>query len=494
MRRLGLAAIAAAAVVAVVLTGRGGSDRYRVAAIFDTARGLVPGQQVKVAGAVVGTISAVRLAPGPSAEIVMRVDRRFAPFGADASCRILPEGLISENYVDCDPGDARRATLARVRGLPTVPLAQTAVPTSLQDLIDVFSLPTDQRLRVILTELGIATAGRGADLNALLRRANPALEQARRTLGVIDRQRAQLADGVAQTSRVLRVLDTRAGDVRRFVDRSATVVRTTADRRAALAAMVQRLPALLTATRGGLRSLDRAMSESTPLLGRLQAAGPQVTALTDAIPRFTAAGGPALRGLTSAAQSGLAALPAARPVVARLRTATARARPFASDFARLLASTRDTGGFEGTLRLLYGIATSYSAYDDISHMVGLAVTVLPQCMTDPTTSGCTAKYDAPGTGQRPANDPSCAVQAGEPWAAPTSCTGLQSIGVPTPRRARGHRRGRPPAPQPAAPAATPTPRPQRVPLPRPSLPLPQLPRVPPIQQAANDLLDFLLKP
>jgi len=40
-------------------------------------------------------------------------------------------------------------------GLPTVPLAQTTDPVSLQDVLNVFALPTDQRLRALITELGI---------------------------------------------------------------------------------------------------------------------------------------------------------------------------------------------------------------------------------------------------------------------------------------------------------------------------------------------------
>jgi ABC-type transporter Mla subunit MlaD len=128
----------AVALIGVVVAGGGlllalrddGPGSYRVAAIFDTAKGLVPGQQVKIAGAVVGEIDSVHVVPGPRARIVMDLDRKFEPFRRDARCRILPEGLISENFVDCNPGTPAAGPLAAAAGaVPTLPVSRTAVPT-----------------------------------------------------------------------------------------------------------------------------------------------------------------------------------------------------------------------------------------------------------------------------------------------------------------------------------------------------------------------------
>ena len=79
------------------------------------------------------------------------------------------------------PRVVERAPLPRSPrdGLPTVPLQRTTVPVSLQDVLDIFSLPVDERLSVLINELGIGTAGRGTDINAILRRANPALDAGR---------------------------------------------------------------------------------------------------------------------------------------------------------------------------------------------------------------------------------------------------------------------------------------------------------------------------
>ena len=60
-----VSSLAAAIVLAVVAIGppAQADSAYRVDAIFDTAKGIIPGQLVKIAGARVGTIDDVKLTP-----------------------------------------------------------------------------------------------------------------------------------------------------------------------------------------------------------------------------------------------------------------------------------------------------------------------------------------------------------------------------------------------------------------------------------------------
>lgn len=513
MRRIALAlALLAATTVLVGTAGvtgsQGSSSTYRLAAIFDTARGLVPGQQVKVAGAVVGRVEKVTVVPGPKARVELSVEGRFAPFRSDARCSILPEGLVSENYVDCVPGSAARELAPDRGGTPTVPLEQTAVPTSLQDLLDAFSLPVGERVRGLIHELGLATAGRGEDLDALLRRANPALQDTRRVLAVIEDQRTQIARAVGDTDRVLAALATREDDVRRFMSASADLATAAGRRAPALSAAVRDLPPMLDATRPALHSLRRTATQVTPVVRDLGTAAPGLRTLTREVPPFVAAGTPAVSSLAAAARTGRPATRAARPVVRTLRETAGAAVPFARNLDVLLRSTRDSGGFEGLLRTFYSIAVSMSGYDDISHVVGLAINVYPQCIADQTTPGCDARYLAPGRGTVPVNNPACGPRPSATWDPPTTCA------APPARR----RSATPPAARPpAASEARPSPRRHR-PAPPPSAPRPEtsspsLPGLPSLSGLADrilpsagsgddtgprdgpsPLLDFLLRP
>ena len=421
MRRALPALVVIAAVVAAVIliASSGSSSGYRFAAIFDDAKGMVSGQQVKIAGAVVGTVQSVTLASGPKARIVMSIDRRFAPLPAGTRCTILPEGLISEYFVQCVPGASRGALPLGPGGIPTVPLADTTVPFSLQDVLNVFSAPTDQRLGVLISELGIGTAGRGADINALLRRADPTLVTVDRALSIVNAQRAAVAQAVGQTDAVLGQLAARSAAVREFVDTTAAVTRTTARHSTAFGEAVNRLPALLGAARPGLAALDRAVANTTPLLGQLQRAAPGLTELTSTLPPFAHAGTPALHALASATRAGIPAVTAATPVVDKLQTALTPMRTLAPQLAQLLRSSRDSGAFEGTLRVLYAFATNTSLYDNVSHILTFIVSVAPLCVAGQETGisvpGCSHDYYAPGQGQIPLNEPGCGAKSAEWW-------------------------------------------------------------------------------
>jgi ABC-type transporter Mla subunit MlaD len=363
---------------------------------------------------VIGTISSVHVLPGPKARVMMSVQERFSPFRANASCSILPEGLISENYVECNPGSSG-GPLPVSDGIATVPLQHTSVPFSLQDVLNVFSVPTDARLQVLISELGIATSGRGQDINALLRRADPTLTQARRALAIVDAQRVQAAAAVSQTNEVLAGLAQESGQVRRFVDTAATVVQTTAAHPTALQASIARLPAMLAAVKPGLRSLIRVATNASPLLTDLHAAAPGLTALTGTLPAFAAAGEPAVKRLAKATRQGIPTLKATAPVTQGLATATTQLAPFANQIDAMLVSLRQTGGIEGTLRLMYTLAVLGSEEDSVSHLINFTATVAPQCLAAENLGGlgiqnCYHTYSSADHDTVPINEPSCGPQ------------------------------------------------------------------------------------
>jgi virulence factor Mce-like protein len=423
-RALLLGALIAAAVVAgIVIVGPGTSSGYRFDAIFDTAQGMVAGQDVKVAGVRVGTIVGVHLTSDLKARMELQIDRRFAPFHDDASCRILPEGLISENYVECEPGTSTAPSLALgAGGVPTVPVTRTAEPVTLQQLLNIFASPTSDRLALMLNDLGVATAGQGENINAILRRANPALAQARRVLTIIDAQRRQIATAVGQSDQVLTQLAAGKTKVRSFVDNAATTAETTAAHRTALAASVQRLPALLTGIRRSFPALNDFSASATPLLSDLRAAAPSLTTLTTALPRFITAAAPAIRALGPAAAVGIAAAHTAGPVVADLNVFASRAGPAAKLLDQLLISLRDRGAIESILDFVYGLSVAGGTYDSLAHMATIDLLV-PPCLSNQAAAGCDANFHRPAatapsaTATASARASTAATAAGDPQSA-----------------------------------------------------------------------------
>jgi virulence factor Mce-like protein len=399
MRRLGALVVVLAAALATVALVRhdGGSATpdYHVDAIFDDARGLVPGQLVKIAGARVGTISDVRLTPGYRARVEMSVDGRFAPFHADATCTIRPQGLIAENYVECDPGTQDARLLAAARGeAPTVPVGHTTEPVNLTDLFNIFNTPTRDRFSVIVNELGIATAGRGDDINEILRRAAPALGATRKALEIVNGQRAQLAMMIRASDRLLGRLAPHRRRAQQFLDRAASVTDEVAQHRDALSETVAGLPALLHETRGALGRLDTVAKAGTPLLRSLRAAAPALNRVSRDIPAFGRAAPAATAGLGAALHRGTTASSRLRPVVRTLRDYAVGSLRGSQLSGRLYGNLRDRGFVESLLSLFYYVGSATSRFDSVSHILPAHELATGACTNYATApvAGCSANY------------------------------------------------------------------------------------------------------
>jgi hypothetical protein len=282
---------------------------------------------------------------------------------------------------------------------------------SIQDLLNVFASPTQSRLQLLINELGIATSGRGDDLNAVLRRASPALGRTRELLAVINAQRGRLESAIHQTDTVLDDLARRRADVREFVAKVATTAGVTADRRGPLRATVRDLPAMLTAARSGLQAIDRATSAGTPFLTGLRRAGPGLSTLTRLLPAFAQDARPALRAARGTAAEGRRIVPSALTVSTDLRKLGVTGGPYVSNLERLMVSTRDQGGFEGVMRIFYSLASLASLYNPVSHVITLFAGLQSQCLVESLkVPGCDHGYSAPQNGRVPVNDPGLAAQ------------------------------------------------------------------------------------
>jgi len=401
---LGLAAVFALATLVLALAGgrsAHGSSEYRVDAIFDTAKGIIPGQVVKVAGARVGTIKDVVLTPDFKARIEMKVDSEFAPFRTDASCTIQPEGLISENFVQCDPGSPSGQPLRAQGGnAPTVPVSRTSVPVSINDLFNIWRVPVRQRLSVVLAALGASVAGHGEDLNTLLRRANPTLGLVRKVTGILNDQKNTISQLVSDTDTVVAQLGKRSGRVASFIDNASRVTSQTGSHQEELAAAVRRLPALLDAARPALEHLDTLAANGTPVLGDLHKSAPSLNNVLTHLRPFSVAAAPALKDLGKLGVQGARTAKSGAPLVGKLRGLADTAKPAASTADSLFQNVRDRGVIEGLMSFFYYLAASTARYDSVSHMLPAHI-LLNSCgmLATAPVAGCNATY-GPDQGTR----------------------------------------------------------------------------------------------
>ena len=452
-------------------------EKVAVDVVFDDSRGLLPGQLVMIAGARVGDIEDVSVTEDFKARVHMRVDRRFAPFRADASCTIKPQGLIAENYVDCKPGTAKAKPLvARDGEAPTVPVEQTTQPVSLTDLFEVWNTPTRQRLALLLSTLGIAHAGRGEDLNAILRRANPALALARRTIAQLRAQRDDLARAIDDATPVTAALARRPQEVRRLLRHTSRVATETASERAALGEGLRRMPGLLREARPALTSLDAVMASGEPLLDRLTTAAPDVNRLTADLPRLATAARPTLRALEPVLRRGAAVAKRTAPLTAEVRRYARDSLPSVRTAGEMLPALEERGVVRDLLAFLYNTTMATARYDEQGHLlpahVGLSSCARYATTPNPACGALTKAAPARARRARPRR--ATPKRTREREAAPPA--------TPAPDAPAPESRPRDPAPAPAAPRV-------------PKLPdVPSVPELPetPVDPAVEDLLDLLL--
>jgi ABC-type transporter Mla subunit MlaD len=373
-----LVALGAAGLLALAGCGGsadGGGDRGRVDAIFANASFAGPGQDVRIAGAKVGSITDVALTGDHRARVTMEVDRRFLPFRRDATCSVLPQSLIGERFVDCDPGTPASPALEAAEGqdAPTLALGRTRSPVDLDLVVAMLGQPANVRLQLLLNEIGAGTTARGPALAAAIRRANPALEQIKATLDVLERDKASLARAVDASGTVLAELDRGRGDLTRFVRDGGRLLATTGAYRDDLDATLARIAPALRQLRPALQDLATTSREATPAVADLRAAAPDVTGLVRQAGPLADAARPTLRRLGRASTVSVPRLRRALEPLTTLAdavTGLAPSVPLAKDVAQ---SLRDSGGAEQLGLFAYNGALSTSRFDETSHLIPVQI-------------------------------------------------------------------------------------------------------------------------
>ena len=414
---------------AVLIASRGGAGAYRVDVIFDNSRGLTPGQLVEVAGARVGKIEAIHLTPDYKARIQLSVDRRFAPFRKNATCTIRPQGLLAEYYVECDPGTPSAPELhGSGTKAPTVAVTRTTQPVALTDLFDIWSAPVRDRLSLLIAQLGMGTAGRGQELNDLLRRSNPSLAAAQRVIGILQKQHTELNSLLVSANKAIAPLAGRPERVSAFVREAARASAQTSAHSQELAQSVARLPALLDAAQSPLHELDAVVSSGTPLTRQLRAAAPSLNHLSTDLGPFAKQVQPTLTALRPVLVQGAKTLRKSVPVSRAMREYTHNSRASAELAGPLFTNLRERGFAESLLSFLYRGAAAAARFDKDSH------TCRPTASS--TAAARPRRFPCPAARRRSPSRASRAVHAAAPMRA---------------RAASADSGRRSPAPQPPAP-------------------------------------------
>ncbi len=379
MRRVLLIVLVAAATIAAVAAGGDGSSnaagRYTVE--FDNAFGLTVGSDLKVAGVRAGTIKDIRLDDETHNALVdIEVsDNGFGDLRTDAFCESRPQSLIGEYYLDCAPGTDPN----KLPGGARIPIEQTGSTVPADLLANVMRRPYRERLRIILSQLGVGLAARGDELNEAIRRGSPALRETDRVLAILAEQNTTLRDLVTDADTVLADLSGNRRDVARWVREAGSTAADSAERRAEIAAGLARLPAFLQELRPTMAELGRAVDAQAPALEDLDASADRLEHLFTQLAPFSQATQVNLRSLGETSVIGSDAVESAGPVVDELNRFSVKTPELANNLRIVLEDldSRDRAierdprspggegytGLEGLLQYTYDQSMAINIFD-----------------------------------------------------------------------------------------------------------------------------------
>ena len=406
LKRELLAAVAAGLLIGVLAAASGGGgDDYRVRAIFDNASFVIPGEDVKVAGVVVGAIDDIDLTPDNKAAVVLRIDDpAFQPFRRDAHCQIRLQSLIGEQYVECEPtraheqGEPLPKPLGKIASGPgegqyLLPVENTTTPVNVDLVNDIYRLPHRERWRLIISELGAGLAGNGEKLRAAVRRANPALRELDRVIAVLAKQDKLLAQLVDESDAVLEPWAARRKETAGFIDHAGATAAAAAERGEDIERNFERFPPFLRELGPTADRFSAFAAQMTPALENLQEQAPAINEAIARLGPFTEAATPALDTLGDFAGESRRIFPAVRPLVRDLRDLGRPLRPASSDLAEVFGSFDDAGGVEEFMRFIFFYTNAVNGEDALGHYVRSGLNLSSCVRSGRVIGGCEATFD-----------------------------------------------------------------------------------------------------
>jgi phospholipid/cholesterol/gamma-HCH transport system substrate-binding protein len=181
MRRLPVAALVkflslavvvalATTVLAVTIANASGGDRVGYTARFTDAAGLLRGDDVRIAGVVVGSVDEVRIVDRRIAEVAFTVDRAQA-LPASVTAAINYKNLVGQRFLNLEQGEATAGTLEPGG---TIPEDRTRGPLNLTTLFNgfkpLFTALDAEQVNQLSFEIIEVLQGQGGTITSLLAR------------------------------------------------------------------------------------------------------------------------------------------------------------------------------------------------------------------------------------------------------------------------------------------------------------------------------------
>ena len=243
-------------------------------AAFQNAANIRENSPVRIAGVNVGTVSSIERNPDSSAALVtMKIRRDGLPIRRDAQLKIRPRIFLEGNFfIDLQPGTPSAASM---HSGATIPLAQTASPVQLDQVLGALQANTRANLQKLVQGYGDALYGKPtaaedatADPSTRGERASKSLNdslryapRALRGLAIVNTalqgtQIHDLARFIAGQAKVSGALASRENDLKNLITNLNTTAGAFASEQGNLRASIHLLPGFLQRANSAFAALN----------------------------------------------------------------------------------------------------------------------------------------------------------------------------------------------------------------------------------------------
>jgi phospholipid/cholesterol/gamma-HCH transport system substrate-binding protein len=268
-RILALAALVAAVALAA-LAMFGGPEPYKVKVVFQNAGQLVPGNEVRVGGQPIGTISDIELDQSANAIVTMEVGDAVAPLheGTSATIRATSLSGITSRYISLKPGPNNARELDDG---DSIGADETSAPVDLDVLFNTLDAKTRAGLRDFIRGSGTQYEARGAEAGESIKYFAPFLGSTSRLTRELALDQQVLDRFVKDGADTVSAIASRRGDLTDLVSNTNSAMRAIGDENVALQRALELLPGTLRKAnttfvnlRNTLDDLDKLVEESKP--------------------------------------------------------------------------------------------------------------------------------------------------------------------------------------------------------------------------------------
>lgn len=257
MNRRSILTRSAALLLIALMTAAGAFLGYRnllapktITAYFDSATAIYPGDQVRVAGVRVGTISSIE-PQSDTTKMVLRVDRGV-PIPADAKAVIVAQSLVAARYVQLTPAYESARPGPILGDGAVIPLERTAVPVEWDEV--------KVQLTRLATEVGPSDDAATGSVGRFVDSAANAMA------GNGDK----LRQTIKQLSGVARILADGRGDIVDIIENLQTVVTALRDSGEQIVQFENRFASLTSVLNDSRSTLDSALTTLSVAVSEVQ--------------------------------------------------------------------------------------------------------------------------------------------------------------------------------------------------------------------------------